>query len=75
MVLPELVVLLSKPDLFGALSGRSLLPDVFLVTSGRYTLTERSSTLVLPDLPELVRFLTVTLLPLERSTSLALGPL
>ena len=61
-------------DLLIALAGRSLVAE-FLLTSGRYIFTERSLTLVLPDLPELVTFLTETLLPVERSTSLALGPL
>lgn len=73
-VLPESLVPLFTLDLFGALAGLSDLPE-FLVTSGRYTFTERSLTLVLPALPELVTFLTETLLPVERSISLALGPL
>lgn len=73
-VLPELVVLLFTPDLFGALAGLSVLPE-FLVTSGRYMFTELLFTLALPALPELVTFLTETLLPVERSTSCALGPL
>lgn len=73
-VLPESLVPLFTLDLFGALAGLSVLPE-FLVTSGRYTFTERSLTLVLPALPELVTFLTETLLPVERSMSLALGPL
>lgn len=73
-VLPLLVVPLFTPVLFGALAGRAVLPE-FLTTSGLYTFTERSLTLVLPALPELFRFLTDTLLPVERSTSLLLGPL
>ena len=73
-VLPELVVLPLTLVLLEVLAGRALL-SVFLTTSGRYTLTERLLTLVLPALPELVTFLTETFLPVDRSTSLALGPL
>ena len=73
-VLPVVVVPLFTLVLFGALAGRAVLSE-FLTTSGLYTFTERSLTLVLPARPELFTFLTETLLPVERSTSLALGPL
>lgn len=72
--LPDSVVPLPELDLFTALAGRAFVADD-LLTSGRYTLTERSLTLALPALPEFVTFLTVTLLPVERSTSCPLGPL
>ena len=74
VVLPELTVPLTVLDLLAALAGLAFVPE-FLLTSGRYTLTERLPTLALPALPELVTFLTDTLLPVERSTSCALGPL
>ena len=73
-VLPVVVVPLFTLVLFGALAGLAVLSE-FLTTSGLYTFTERSLTLVLPARPELFTFLTETLLPVERSTSLALGPL
>lgn len=73
-VLPVVVVSLFTLVLFGALAGRAVFSE-FLTTSGLYTFTERSLTLVLPARPELFTFLTETLLPVERSTSLALGPL
>lgn len=58
---------------FDTLTGLSLLLEL-LETSGLYTLTERLLTDDLPALPELVTFLTVTLLPVLRSTSCLLGP-
>ena len=73
-VLPVVVVPLFTLVLFGALAGRAVFSE-FLTTSGLYTFTERSLTLVLPARPELFTFLTETFLPVERSTSLALGPL
>ena len=73
-VLPVVVVPLFTLVLFGALAGRAVLPE-FLTTSGLYTFTDRSLTLVLPARPELFTSLTETLLPVERSTSFELGPL
>lgn len=73
-VLSLLEVPLFTPVLLGALAGRAVLPE-FLTTSGLYTFTERLLTLVLPALPELFTLLTETFLPVDRSTSLALGPL
>ena len=71
LVALELLFVLVRLD---TLVGLSTIPEL-LETSGRYTLTERPLTDALPALPEFVTFLTVTLLPVLRSTSCLLGPL
>lgn len=72
--LSGLTVFLTVELLLAALAGLAFVEEV-LLTSGRYKFTVLSPTLVLPALSLLDTVLTATLLPVDRSTSRALGPL